>query len=150
MPFKRKYSTPEESKAVQKEQIARWEAANAASRKKYQQDWYLSNKAAVLEKQKLWAANNKDKVLAAGRRWVSRNLPYCAEKQRRRVARLKQLACVCCLRADLVTFYSYCPSGFDVDHIIPLAHNGPHCLKNLRYLPSSENRSRGGAVRTSV
>lgn len=40
-------------------------------------------------------------------------------------------------------FYEKCPSGYEVDHIIPLTHplvSGLHCISNLQYLTTLENR----------
>ena len=46
----------------------------------------------------------------------------------------------------MVLFYKDCPEGFDVDHTTPLAEGGRHELVNLRYLPTSLNRSLGGRM----
>ena len=45
-----------------------------------------------------------------------------------------------------VEFCRQCPEGFDVDHIKALAEGGHNRLNNLRYLPTSENRSLGGRM----
>lgn len=46
----------------------------------------------------------------------------------------------------MVVFYQNCPQGHDVDHTTPLAGGGSHVLENLRYLPTSLNRSLGGKM----
>ena len=47
---------------------------------------------------------------------------------------------------NMVVFYQNCPAGYDVDHTTPLADGGTHVLSNLRYLPTSLNRSLGGKM----
>ena len=42
----------------------------------------------------------------------------------------------------IVLFYTNCPKGYEVDHIIPISRGGLHILENLRYLTKSENRRR--------
>lgn len=37
-------------------------------------------------------------------------------------------------------FYRLCPSGFEVDHKIPISRGGLHSISNLQYLPASVNR----------
>ena len=45
-----------------------------------------------------------------------------------------------------VEFCRQCPEGFDVDHTTALADGGANRLNNLRYLPTSLNRSLGGKM----
>lgn len=48
-------------------------------------------------------------------------------------------------REDLLRFYDACPEGHEVDHEIPINHPlvcGLHCLANLQYLSTGENREK--------
>lgn len=39
-------------------------------------------------------------------------------------------------------FYVDCPKGYVVDHIVPIAIGGRHCLSNLQYLTPEENQKK--------
>lgn len=48
----------------------------------------------------------------------------------------------------IAEFYDNCPDGYHVDHIIPLQGanvSGLHTLKNLQYLPASDNILKGNS-----
>lgn len=46
--------------------------------------------------------------------------------------------------SELVSYIiKNCPSGWEVDHIIPLSKGGEHHENNLQYLPAEENRTKG-------
>jgi 5-methylcytosine-specific restriction endonuclease McrA len=46
-------------------------------------------------------------------------------------------------KKEISNFYKNCPSGYVVDHIIPLAVGGLHELSNLQYLTFDENAKKG-------
>jgi hypothetical protein len=43
-------------------------------------------------------------------------------------------------------FYLNCPTGYEVDHIIPISKGGPHSLENLQYLTKAENRKKSNKI----
>lgn len=45
-------------------------------------------------------------------------------------------------RPLLVAIYEACPTGYDVDHIVPMSKGGKHAAENLQYLPSLVNRQK--------
>ena len=54
--------------------------------------------------------------------------------------------------ADLVAikeFYKNCPSGYEVDHIIPISKGGLHSLPNLQYLTSTDNKRKNNKLNWS-
>lgn len=51
-------------------------------------------------------------------------------------------------KSSIAEFYDNCPEGYHVDHIIPLQGkyvSGLHTLKNLQYLPASDNILKGNS-----
>ena len=46
----------------------------------------------------------------------------------------------------LQDFYTRCPDGYEVDHIIPISKGGLHSLTNLQYLTKSENRRKSNKI----
>lgn len=48
--------------------------------------------------------------------------------------------------AAIRIFYQNCPTGYEVDHIIPISKGGLHTLSNLQYLTVSENRSKSNKL----
>ena len=42
--------------------------------------------------------------------------------------------------------YEDCPTGYEVDHIVPVSKGGLHHQSNLQYLPRSENRRKGNKL----
>ena len=54
-------------------------------------------------------------------------------------------------KKEIQEFYRNCPTGCDVDHIVPLNGkniSGLHTISNLQYLPASENRRKSNKFTT--
>jgi 5-methylcytosine-specific restriction endonuclease McrA len=49
-------------------------------------------------------------------------------------------------RSAIKDFYLKCPSGYEVDHIVPISKGGLHTLDNLQYLTIKENRSKSNKI----
>ena len=62
-------------------------------------------------------------------------------RSRARLSTLYKQRCECCSSASIAAFYSDAKSrGLQIDHIVPLAIGGQHCLKNLQALTKSEHK----------
>lgn len=49
-------------------------------------------------------------------------------------------------RLAIKEFYTNCPVGHEVDHIIPISKGGLHTLENLQYLTISDNRKKSNKL----
>jgi 5-methylcytosine-specific restriction endonuclease McrA len=49
-------------------------------------------------------------------------------------------------RKAIKKFYDNCPTGYEVDHIIPISKGGLHTLNNLQYLTITENRRKSNKI----
>lgn len=50
--------------------------------------------------------------------------------------------CTCCTLEDILKFYMNRVGDMTVDHIVPCAKGGAHCLKNFQYLTHAENAAK--------
>lgn len=86
-----------------------------------------------------------DLAAARTKRWAQRNPAHGKMRNANRRAR-KINATIPGWGAEIQSIYSQCPKGFEIDHIVPLAHDlvcGLHVPWNLRPLTRFENRSKG-------
>lgn len=83
------------------------------------------------------------------KRWDEENRPRKHfHDNKRRASKLRRTPLWINLEA-VMKFYDLCPSGYHVDHIVPLQGrlvSGLHVLENLQYLPGIENISKGNRV----
>lgn len=109
--------------------------------------WHKNNKECRLLSMKQWRTENKEKCYAKDRNWrINNPLKVRAKKVRRKVAKLNALPSW--LPKDTVdTYYTFCPTGYHVDHIVPLIGKrkgehvvcGLHVPWNLQYLKAEDN-----------
>ncbi len=100
-------------------------------RKKSINKWNENNREKLRESQKNY--NKTEKGKTACRRRVA--------VYHRRVREMSKLLSEDELE-EIKLFYVNCPSGYQVDHIIPIAKGGQHIISNLQYLTAKENRTK--------
>ena len=84
----------------------------------------------------------EERITETRKRWREGNANYRAQLLKQTPADADRKA--------ILEFYKNCPSGYDVDHIIPISKGGFHTLNNLQYLTASENRSKGNKLNWPV
>jgi 5-methylcytosine-specific restriction endonuclease McrA len=103
-----------------------------------------------------WRSRNRERVRAAVALWrkntgtmdqlkLRLRVPQEPARLRsaRRRARKNSLRCTCCKYKDFLILYSAAKrSGKEVDHRIPLALGGRHCIKNLQALTVAEHKAK--------
>jgi len=115
---------------------------NRKAELKRAKDWYQENKKRKYEYDKKYAEANRDKRRLASRKFKKRHPSnskvWCAI---RRASKLKAMP-TWVDKNELKNIYKNCPSGYHVDHIIPLISKtvcGLHVPWNLQYLLPIEN-----------
>ena len=86
----------------------------------------------------------RDRLRAAEKRWRDRNKHLA--RLRRHI--IKERTPAWSEREQIADFYAGCPTGHEVDHIVPLKGrfvSGLHVLKNLQYLPKRSNRKKSNS-----
>lgn len=89
-----------------------------------------------------WRTENRAKWLENGKHsWILRYAIMGAQKISKAYSK------------EIKEFYRNCPSGYEVDHIVPLRGktvNGLHVPWNLQYLHALENKRKGNKVQESA
>ena len=107
-----------------------------------------NNREKCRERNRDWSARNKEMVSARMKKWRKENSRICAFYASLRKARILQATPKWADLDDIRTIYKSCPSGFHVDHIIPLVSEkvcGLHVPDNLRCIPAHENLRKGNS-----
>ena len=104
---------------------------------------------------KEYRKNNRKSWKKASKKAISKYIKTSKGKATRaayeaaRRARLKHALPSWANLNKIKEFYSNCPKGFEVDHIIPIKGEnvcGLHVLENLQYLSASENKKKGNRI----
>jgi 5-methylcytosine-specific restriction endonuclease McrA len=90
-----------------------------------------------------WAASmrryrkeNPDRMARLERERNIRNADERRAQRMKRRARKREAVCSCCTAKQFAEFYAVAALVcYQVDHIVPLADGGAHCIKNLQMLP---------------
>jgi 5-methylcytosine-specific restriction endonuclease McrA len=96
--------------------------------RKYNRVYYQDKREDFLEYQRLYRKQNMDKIIA--------------HTSRRRALKKSTSTDDPWELDQIKIFYSDCPQGFQVDHILPLSLGGAHELANLQHLEARMNNSK--------
>lgn len=116
------------------------------SRSYFEKKDYYSNLA------KQWKMNNIEYLKLCNRDYKKKNRKYYNSLEARRRATKLQATPLWLTEEQLnqiKSFYTNCPEGYEVDHIIPLKGKnvrGLHVPWNLQYLTKNENRSKSNRI----
>jgi hypothetical protein len=109
-------------------------------------EYYKGNKNHILDRQRYYRQANTELIKERHKEYYSNNkYLFNARNAKRRATKLQATP----NWANLITIkqiYETCPSGYHVDHIVPLQHDlvcGLHCEFNLQHLTAKENLSKG-------
>jgi hypothetical protein len=127
-------------KACAKEAAAAWKNANKPSIAEYGRAWRLANPGYAARSAKQWRAENPGKLPEYWAKWN----PVCNATRR---AAKKAAACDCCVPWTFKFIYAQARAlEMHVDHVIPLARGGLHCLRNMQLLSPGENLRKGARL----
>lgn len=121
----------------------RYYEANKERIIKSQRQWVEEHREHVAKRQRQWRQDNNDRLTEQSKQYYRNNTEKSLARSVKRRALEKSTATNDPWElAEISLFYSDCPDGYDVDHIIPLFLGGCHELSNLQHLERSLNRSK--------
>jgi len=109
-------------------------------------EYHQQNAARLIAKVAFWQRENKSRVNAKNSTWRKANRDVCNAKSARRRATKFKATPAWANQTAIRRIYENAPSGYDVDHVVPL--NSPlvcglHVENNLQIVPALENRVKG-------
>lgn len=95
-------------------------------------------------------ARNGEAARTLANKWrVANPKKRCAQEARRRARKRNQL-CTCCTPEGVLAVYKACPPGHEVDHKIPIAVGGLHCVHNLQILSETDHLKKTSEDRRNI
>jgi hypothetical protein len=126
-----------------------WKSQNPDKLRGYQKTYHSKNREVRGARAKAWKRRNGLRNALNQRRWVELNRGRVNAYVARRRAKKLFATPIWSDRELIDRFYSDCPPGYHVDHIVPLISDkvcGLHVISNLQYLPALENLSKGNRL----
>lgn len=112
--------------------------------------YYTENREAVIEAKKLWRKNNSERDKESARIYAKRTHKAIAARSAAYRARKLQATAQWANHDIITKIYENCPTGYHVDHIIPLKGKnvcGLHVESNLQWLPANENKRKSNCTK---
>jgi len=128
---------------LNKDAQTKWAQDNRERKNAVSRHLYHSDADAQRARTRQKYIDNPSKVNATNDNWRKRNRKRITSYYAAHRAAKKQRTPSWADMEAIKAFYSKCPDGYHVDHIIPLNGKtvcGLHVLNNLQYLPASENQ----------
>ena len=141
-----------------------WDLKNPERRRENERNRRAKNRDKINQQQREWRAKNKDRFRCYINKYRKANpevIKRLSKKWRmenpdkvRALGRRTQAARRACMpkwvdRAAIKAIYDNCPSGYHVDHVVPIKGKyvcGLHVPWNLQYLPPLENIRKGNRL----
>jgi hypothetical protein len=87
-----------------------------------------------------YTAANKQRLAEYGARYIRENRDRLNAKEAARRAMKLNQECICCSKEQKLQLYQIAAMvSYDVDHRVPLALGGHHCVKNLQPLSEADH-----------
>jgi 5-methylcytosine-specific restriction endonuclease McrA len=110
----------------------------------YRKKHYKENRNRILEEACIYRESNRELLRERDRQYYERYYKtnpgrFYAKDAKRRASKKSTVTTDPWELNEIALFYSDCPKGYHVDHIIPLALGGRHELSNLQHLEAWMN-----------